>query len=48
MGYFMYLPTWGIPPRLRTEAYLKRIFVDMRQHGMTTATLYPYGLPSAR
>jgi hypothetical protein len=30
---------------LRTEAYLKRIFVDMRQHGMTTATLYPYGLP---
>ena len=45
MGYFMYLPTWGIPPKLRTEAYLKRIFVDMRQHGMTTATLYPYGLP---
>ena len=45
MGYFMYLPTWGIPPVLRTEAYLKRIFVDMRRHGMTTATLYPYGLP---
>ncbi|HCK52279.1 MAG TPA: hypothetical protein DIC23_03610 [Planctomycetaceae bacterium] len=45
MGYFMYLPTWGIPPRLRTEAYLKRIFLDMRRHGMTTATLYPYGLP---
>jgi len=47
MGYFMYLPTWGIPPKLRTEAFLKRIFVDMRQHGMTTATLYPYGLPFA-
>jgi hypothetical protein len=45
MGYFMYLPTWGIPPKLRTEEYLKSIFVDMRQHGMTTATLYPYGLP---
>jgi len=45
MGYFMYLPTWGIPPKLRTEASLKRIFVDMRRHGMTTATLYPYGLP---
>ena len=45
MGYFMYLPTWGIPPSLRTEAYLKKIFVDMRLHGMTTATLYPYGLP---
>ena len=45
MGYFMYLPTWGIPPKLRTAAYLKRIFVDMRRHGMTTATLYPYGLP---
>ncbi|MBQ17890.1 MAG: hypothetical protein CMJ65_12270 [Planctomycetaceae bacterium] len=45
MGYFMYLPTWGIPPRLRTKAYLKKIFLDMRRHGMTTATLYPYGLP---
>jgi hypothetical protein len=48
MGYFMYLPTWGIPPKLRTEAYLKKIFVDMQQHGMTTATLYPYGLPFGR
>ncbi|MEE3373216.1 MAG: LamG-like jellyroll fold domain-containing protein [Planctomycetota bacterium] len=45
MGYFMYLPTWGVPPELRSPAHLKRIFVDMRQHGMTTATLYPYGLP---
>ena len=45
MGYFMYLPTWGVPPELRSPADLKRIFVDMRQHGMTTATLYPYGLP---
>ena len=45
MGYFMYLPTWGVPPELRTPEHLKRIFVDMRQHGMTTATLYPYGLP---
>ncbi len=45
MGYFMYLPTWGIPPKLRTASYLKRIFEDMRRHGMTTATLYPYGVP---
>ena len=45
MGYFMYLPTWGVPPAMRTADHLKRIFVDMRKHGMTTATLYPYGLP---
>ena len=45
MGYFMYLPTWGVPPELRTTTHLKRMFVDMRKHGMTTATLYPYGLP---
>ncbi len=45
MGYFMYLPTWGVPPELRSTSHLKRMFVDMRKHGMTTATLYPYGLP---
>ena len=45
MGYFMYFPQWGIPERCRTPEYLRKIFVDMREHGMTTATLYlfPYG-----
>jgi hypothetical protein len=45
MGYFMYLPYWGIPKGLRTQEYAKKIFVDMRKHGMTTATLYlfPWG-----
>jgi len=47
VGYFMYLPPWGIPAKLRTQEYLRKIFVDMREHGMTTVTLYRYGLPFA-
>ncbi|MDP7637442.1 MAG: hypothetical protein QF577_07830, partial [Phycisphaerae bacterium] len=45
MGYFMYLPAWGLPKELQTQEYLRKIFVDMKEHGMTTATLYlfPYG-----
>ena len=42
MGYFMYLPHWGFPRELITAEYLKKVFVDMREHGMTTATLYMY------
>ena len=40
MGYFMYLPEWGFPRELRTAEYLNKVFVDMREHGMTTASLY--------
>jgi len=40
MGYFMYFPNWGIPENLRTQEYLEKIFVDMREHGMATASLY--------
>ena len=29
MGYFMYLPYWGIPKNLRTQEYLKKIFVEI-------------------
>lgn len=46
MAYFMYFPEWGLPKDLRgSQAYLKKCFEDMREHGMTTATLYllPYG-----
>lgn len=42
VGYFMYLPAWGVPRRLRTRPYLEKIFADMRAHGMTTATLYMF------
>jgi|GEM_PF-1617930 len=45
MAYFMYLPNWGIPKKLHTQEYLRKVFEDMKAHGMTTSTLYlfPWG-----
>jgi len=48
MAFFMYNNTAYYARRpdgvkkLITEAYQKRVFEDMREHGMTTATLYLY------
>ena len=48
MAYFMYNNTSyyakapGGAEALITEAYQARVFEDMREHGMTTATLYLY------
>jgi len=46
MNYFMYLHLSYFPPELRTAEYVRRIYDDMREHGMTTATLYAW--PSGR
>ena len=45
MNYFMYFSLSYFPPSLRTSEYTRKVFVDMREHGMTSATLYAY--PSA-
>ncbi len=42
MNYFMYFHLAYFPPELRTPEYVRRCLVDMREHGMTTATLYAW------
>ena len=48
MAFFMYNNTAYYarrpdgPQKFVTEAYQKRVFEDMREHGMTTATVYLY------
>ena len=42
MVFFMYHNTGYFPAELVTEEYQKRVFEDMREHGLTTATVYLY------
>ena len=42
MNYFMYFHLDYFPPELRTPEYVRRCLIDMREHGMTTATLYAW------
>jgi len=42
MNNFMYYNSAYLPDSLRTQAYQKKIFEDMKRHGMTTTTLYLY------
>lgn len=42
MNYFMYYVSAYLPEKIRTQAYQKKIFEDMKRHGMTTVTLGLY------
>ena len=42
MNYFMYFRPSFLPGALRTEEYCRLIWEDMRDHGMTSFTLYGY------
>ena len=42
MNYFMYFRPSFLPEALRTKEYCRLIFEDMRDHGMTSFTLYGY------
>ena len=42
MAFFMYHNTGYYADEFVTEEYQARVFEDMREHGMTTATLYLY------
>lgn len=42
MNYFMYFRPTYLPEQLRTEEFLRMCFEDMREHGMTSASLYGY------
>jgi hypothetical protein len=42
MNNFMYFRLRDFPPELRTDEFYARCLEDMRDHGMTTTTLYAY------
>ena len=42
MSFFMYFRYQGLPPERRTEGYTRKIYTDMREHGMTSVTMYAY------
>lgn len=42
MAFFMYNNTAYYPKELITPKYQQRVLADLREHGMTTATLYVY------
>jgi hypothetical protein len=44
MSYFEYFPP-HLPKYAKTKEYQRKIFDDMRAHGMTTATAYQYPYP---
>ncbi|MCK5802317.1 MAG: hypothetical protein KAI66_05770, partial [Lentisphaeria bacterium] len=42
MNYFMYFNPSFFPPELQSPEHVRRFYLDMRQHGMTTATVYAW------
>jgi len=44
MAYFMYYDTARLPKFAQNQEYQKKCFIDMREHGLTTTTLYLYPL----
>ena len=46
MNYFMYFRPRFLPDSMRTKEHWRRILVDMREHGMTSFTMYAYPVGS--
>jgi len=42
MNYFMYFHLSYFPEELRTPEYVRNCYIDMREHGMTTCTVYAW------
>jgi hypothetical protein len=42
MNFFMYLRPRDLPKEFQTDEYLRRVFLDMREHGMTSLSLSAY------